>query len=430
MLRLAPTALALCLTVLLLPEQALPQSGFLRIEGKYITLATDLPDSPELRELTKIFDAAVPQWCKEFDIKLREVADWKVDAFLMRARERFAASGDLPDNIPNFPYGFQWGNRLWVSEQDTQYYNRHLLLHEGTHWFMARKYGANGPPWLMEGLAEWYGTHRWDGETLEMGVIPSSKYEVPGWGRISLIREQLDGGIAPSLETVLRFGPTAHQHAEAYAWSWAIVVFLKHHSDTSGAFRGLMKQKMQPDLTQTRWLFRRLRLQWPAVRSSWNLFLTDLDYGFQLETPLASLSTKGKPDAPERPERAELKVAAKASWQASGVFVERGDQFNLRATGQSILAQEPGPWVSHPDGVTLEYHGGQPVGQLQCAIVNQLPDEPTAAEAIVPIPIGTEMLLRAQEAGELLFRINEPNALLLDNAGGYTVELTRVATTQ
>ncbi len=31
---------------------------------------------------------------------------------------------------------------------------------------MSRKFGGLGPPWLAEGMAEWLGTHRWDGQHL------------------------------------------------------------------------------------------------------------------------------------------------------------------------------------------------------------------------------------------------------------------------
>src|SRR5690606_18172849 len=96
--------------------------------------------------------------------------------------------------------------------------------------------------WLAEGMAEWLGTHRWDGQHLEMGIVPASSDEVPYWGRTNLIDQQLSQGTAPSLETVLRYGNSAHQQQEAYVWSWAAVMFLKNHPQTAGVFEKLLQQ--------------------------------------------------------------------------------------------------------------------------------------------------------------------------------------------
>ncbi len=70
------------------------------------------------------------------------------------------------------------------------------------------------------------------------------------WGRISLIQQQLADGVAPSLEEILRYDDKAHQNVvEAYAWSWAAVIFLKNHPDTSKVFDELLEQKMTSDQT-------------------------------------------------------------------------------------------------------------------------------------------------------------------------------------
>ena len=49
------------------------------------------------------------------------------------------------------------GAELWLHDQPTAYYRRHLLLHEGTHVFMASFLGGCGPGWYMEGTAELFG---------------------------------------------------------------------------------------------------------------------------------------------------------------------------------------------------------------------------------------------------------------------------------
>lgn len=400
-------------------QEELPP-GMQKVSGKYVDVITDMPLDDSLRELPKVFDAAVPYWCAAFDVDIAKVAKWRARAFVMRSRERFLRTGLLPDTLPQFPYGFQWGNDLWISEQATDYYHRHLLIHEGTHWFMSRHFGHNGPPWLMEGLAEWYGTHRWDGEALVVGVVPSSKNEVPGWGRISVIQQQLADGIAPPLETILRYGSTAHRDAEAYAWSWAAVLFLKHHPDSRDVFAELLEQPMRPDQTMTRWFFRRIRTRWPRLRAAWNATLTDLEYGFELTQPMVKLSVSPRPIATAK----DVEVSAQRTWQATGIRVESGQRLAIQASGEFVVGKTTKPWRCLPSGVTIEYYRGQPLGSLTLTVMAPLPKEPDAASLLEMVKVGSQLDWKATRTGELFFRVNEQSSGLADNAGSLQVQIT------
>ena len=88
---------------------------------------------------------------------------WRMTGFLMKDKARFAERGLLPGDLPPFAHGYSRGRNLWLYEQPSDYYRRHLLLHEGTHGFMNTILGGCGPPWYMEGMAELLGTHRWRG---------------------------------------------------------------------------------------------------------------------------------------------------------------------------------------------------------------------------------------------------------------------------
>jgi len=64
--------------------------------------------------------------------------------------------------------------QCYLSLQPTNYYTRHLLLHEATHQFVCEAFGRRVdplPPWLSEGLAELVAHHNWDGETLRIGLV-------------------------------------------------------------------------------------------------------------------------------------------------------------------------------------------------------------------------------------------------------------------
>ncbi len=70
--------------------------------------------------------------------------------------------------------------KIYLCLQPSQYYTRHLLLHEATHQFHA----ANTPSlklprafWYREGIAEYFAMHNWDGQRLRTGVVPAISIE-------------------------------------------------------------------------------------------------------------------------------------------------------------------------------------------------------------------------------------------------------------
>lgn len=406
--------------------QAQDYSGFRRVEGKYLDVITDLPVNDEIRRIPEVFAAAIPIWCKTFDVDPATVEDWHGEVFIMLDRNRFESAGLIPAHLPSFPYGFQYGNQMWVSEQPSTYYRRHLVLHEGTHWFMNRLFGANGPPWVMEGMAEWLGTHHWDPATgeLKMPIIPEKKEQVPYWGRISRIQEQLKNGSAPALETIMQYGSTAHREVDAYAWSWAAVCFMKSHPDTREAFDEMLKQPMRADRTQASWLFRRLSNRWESIREQWNAYVTDLQYGFDSQAGLLRITNE-----PKRISSVpiNIEVDSSRSWQASGIVVTKGQTLQIDASGEFVVRVTSKPWRCFPDGVTLEYHDGKPLGRLMMTIV--APQRTRSMTVpIETIDVGSSTRLVASKTGEVHFRVNESSRGLLDNVGTLSVKLTPIST--
>jgi hypothetical protein len=401
------------------PLRAAENDGFQRVSGKHIEIVTDLPLDDSIRELPEVFDAAVAEWCRIFHVPAEEAAGWRTTACLMGARERFTAAGLLPSHLPPFPHGYQWGDDLWVVEQPSPYYRRHLLLHEGTHWFMVRKFGSAGPPWLMEGLAEWLATHRWQNGQLQMGIIPHSPDDVPMWGRITLIQQQLADGLAPSLETIMHYDARAHQSTDAYAWSWAAVVFLMHDPRTHKAMEKLLEGPLSSDATPTNELMRSLQSQKSLMRAEWSAMLTGLDYGFKPERELVELNHRTEPLT----QATTVTVRADKGWQASGISVRAGQRYRVSARGRYTVGTDPKPWICEPDGVTLRYRNGQPLGKLLLAVATPQPKEPEFSQPLAIVPVGADAQVKAALPGEVLLRINETGAELDDNSGELSVTI-------
>jgi hypothetical protein len=275
----------------------------------------------------------------------------------------------------------------------------------------------------MEGLAEWLATHAWDpkSQSLVMGIVPRSKEDVPYWGRIAIIQDQLAAGVAPSLETIMRYSSTAHQQVDAYAWSWALVVFLHNHPRTQDAFAELLRRPMRADFTMTRWLFRELRTQWSRVRQEWNAMLTEIDYGYDPKFGMLQISNR---PLPLTIAQEQVSVKANRSWQASGLLVQAGDRLSVKAGGEFVVGTEPAPWRCFPSGVTLEYYRGEPLGKLLMTIVAPIKDEPDFSVPIHVQAVGEAASLVATQTGELHFKINESPAQLADNSGQLRIELS------
>ncbi|MHB8897446.1 MAG: DUF1570 domain-containing protein [Thermoguttaceae bacterium] len=69
---------------------------------------------------------------------------------------------------------------IYLYTQPSVYYTRHLLLHEATHQFhflVATGNRSLEAAWYLEGLAEYFAMHNWDGDRLRCGVVPAVTLE-------------------------------------------------------------------------------------------------------------------------------------------------------------------------------------------------------------------------------------------------------------
>ena len=219
----------------------LSRAGLRRLEGKHITLVTDLPSSPAVDQLPAVADKAVPQLAEYFGIDPAATRQWHVLAMVMQESQRFGAAGLLPAGEPEFPDGLSRGYELWVHEQPSDHYRRHLLLHELVHSFMATQLGGCGPGWYMESTAELLGTHTWEESTgkLTLGVMPPSRGESPMWGRIKLVRDAVGDNQGLPIAGVMKIDNRQALPTSSYAWCWALAKFLDTHPRYQERFRSL-----------------------------------------------------------------------------------------------------------------------------------------------------------------------------------------------
>ena len=398
-------------------EAAARSAGIRKLAGKHLTLFTDGEPARPIEELPEVFDQAVGQWCDYFGRSASRLDTWRVRGFLMRKRELFVRTGLLPLDLPPFPHGYSRGTEFWLYEQPSDYYRRHLLLHEGTHVFSYTVLQGSGPPWYMEGIAELLATHRWKDGTLVLNWFPASRMEVPMWGRIKIVQDAVARGALKTVEDILAYDERAHRQVEPYGWCWALAAFLDGHPRYRGRFREMVRHVRRLDFTDQ---FRRLfREDWGTLTEEWQVFAAELDYGAEVAR-VAIDFTAGRP-LPEG--GATVTVAADRAWQNSGIRLEAGRQYRLRASGRYQVAAWPRPWPCEPGGVSTRYHRGRPLGLLLAA-VRPLRSAGRCA-FLDPIPVGLGAMLTPEQTGTLFFRINDSNGGLGDNAGTLQVQVQR-----
>jgi hypothetical protein len=403
-------------------DTALSQLGIRKLVGSHVTIYTDLPDSEALDELPEIFDRAVPQWELYFRVPAVRTASWHVSAHVMESKERFREAGLLPVELPEFPHGYQQGDAFWMMKQPSDYYLRHMFLHEGTHAFMTNLMGGAGPPWYMEGIAELLATHQWKDNTLTLKWMPPSREEVPYWGRVKIIQDQFAAGEGLMLNEVFRLEAERFRQVDAYAWAWAAAAFLDGHPAYQTRFRALRQNVADGSKSFTLGFESELQHQLRQVDEEWQLFVLHADYGYDF----TRAAVKYRAGSPIPAEGAEVEIAADRGWQSTGWRVEGGATYLLEAEGKFVLGRVPREWSSGPDGVTLHYYQGQPLGRLMGNVrLDQA--RPGIANLGRPVPLGNRRLVQPEDSGTLYLRINESPAGLADNEGTVKIRIRKEA---
>jgi hypothetical protein len=354
----------------------------------------------------------------------RDGSEFAVTGYLMTDKQRFRNAGLLLDDLPPFLNGIHRELQFWVNEQETDYYRRHLILHEFTHCFMYSLEGVEIPFWYGEGMAELFGTHDVDAAgNYHFRVMPDRLEHFEGHGRIPLVRSEIAANRWKSLDDLDRINAKEFLQTTAYAWSWAACAFLDGHPRYSRKFRELGRHtaggQFQPALREF------FADAGDELRTEWALFTHELQYGFDLSRAAIKFEP-GKPLDGSGASRS-FDIAADRGWQSGGVLVRAGVECEVTATGEVTLANTPKPWMSQPQGVSILYSEGHPIGLLLAAIHRE-PAVAGAEESMLnQIMVGRTTRFTAPISGTLYFRINDHWNSLADNDGHYHVTIREVS---
>lgn len=400
--------------------ETLKKLGIELYESQRLRLFTDI--DPEIaRTLPALIDQAFATHAAYFGQlpPNREGTPYQMTGYLIKDRDRFIEAGVLPVELSGFQHGQHRGQEFWMFEQESDYYRRHLLIHEATHCYMMTMPGPYPPLWYLEGMAEYFGTHRLpqDGN-LELGTMPDQPEDYFGFGRFELIHSELDEGRGLSLDDVLLLGIAEFTKSRPvpYTWSWALCKFLNTHPRYQARFQEL-GQHLQAE--KFRELFESsFETDKTLLRAEWSEFVRTIDYGWNIPANAFVIA----PNAGVEIQQIETRtVDAAKGWQSTGLLISAGDAIEIRTTGQVTLAADPQPWISEPQGVSIEYADGLPIGRLQAGV---LPHDANASDLTFEVfDIGRSHVVTPRQRGMLMLRVNDFGNSRTDNRGEFHVEI-------
>jgi hypothetical protein len=154
------------LLVAVLPVQSLAGPSLRTIDTPNYTIHTDLPDLPA-REAT----IRIAKMADEYAARTETFAgrvDAKLPFYLYRNPDDYIAAGG-----PKGTWGIFDGKKLMaVAGEKTTALTWQTIQHEGFHQFAHAAIRRDLPPWLDEGLAEYFGEAIFTGDGYTDGFIP------------------------------------------------------------------------------------------------------------------------------------------------------------------------------------------------------------------------------------------------------------------
>ena len=408
-----------------LDRSRLESCGLRVLESKHLILVTDAPLA-EVQNLPPLVDALFVELQRQLGPLKPDLngKDFQITGYVMGAKERFEEAGVLPAESIVIRHGRHLGYQFWMNNQTLPYYRRHLLLHEFIHCFMMCEHGmADIPPlWYTEGIAEYFATHEFatDSKSTRFGILPPTLDGYEGWGRITEIRtnmKELTGDAAQwqsqmSLESVRHPLDNNFTTDLQYSQAWALVWLIRNHPELQPHFSALSKARTQRDFRDAE---KSVPAEvWQKIAMIWPLVLTSLTEGFQTEHSFPPLDFAAKKPSAS----GKFSLQSDREWQATGVAIKRGTTVKLNCSGRYAVHDKPKPWVSEPQGITIDYVHGRPLGEITAMLV-----APDGSVSSARIPIGRENSITAPVDSELWLQVNDSANSRSDNSGTASIEI-------
>jgi len=176
----------------------------------------------------------------------------KFPFYLYSRPEDYYAAGGLPGSDGVFIHtGGGDGKLMAIAGKKTGAGTWHVVQHEGFHQFAAAVIGGSFPPWINEGLAEYFGESIFTGDGFVTGVIPP-------W-RLQRIKDEINNHTFKSIPDMMALSPQewrSNLTISNYDQAWSMVYFLVQGGDGKyqKPFVAFMQQVGRGQQWQRAWL--------------------------------------------------------------------------------------------------------------------------------------------------------------------------------
>ncbi len=214
-----PALLLICLAGAAPAGPALKQ-----YDTRFYTIFTDIdPDSEreaairmtrmaeEYHERTKDFSGVITQ---------------RMPFYLFRTPAEYNAAGGPVGTAGLFVVDDNGGKLMAIAGQKTTLNTWHVVQHEGFHQFAHAVIGGTMPPWMNEGLAEYFGEAIFTGDGFVAGVVPP-------W-RLTRLKASISAGRLMNVADMMQLTHEQwwkQMNIDNYDQAWSMVHFLVHGDD-------------------------------------------------------------------------------------------------------------------------------------------------------------------------------------------------------
>jgi hypothetical protein len=290
--------------------------------------------------------------------------------------------------------------------------------HEAVHAYCGQTFGATGPVWYSEGMAEMGQYWRKNEKSVQIH---------------DQVLEYLRTSPPKSMDEIVNAEEFTGDSWQNYAWRWALCHLLANNVNYADRFRPLGMALLKKEPTSFEAVYGDLAHE---IEFEYQFFLQHLEQGFRAD--LCSWDWDRKFRLPKGSTTIAAKIKADHGWQPSGVMVTSGASYQYKATGTWQTAKNgpqltadaterdaPKRYVADDvaDDVAEKTNGagGDGAGRLMAVILAG--DEEENYQLGEPFELGSSGVFTATSDGKLYLRCRNRWGELADNKGTVTVKI-------
>ena len=260
--------------------------------------------------------------------------------------------------------------------------------HEAVHAYCGQTFGATGPVWYAEGMAEMGQYWRKN----ERGVVCHPE-----------IIRYLQSGEVKRVSDILDPKQFTGDSWQNYAWRWALCHLLVNNTNYAERFRDFGLRLLNEEPVTFRDVFGAMSQE---IEFELRFFVDHLEPGYRAD--LCSWDWKRKFKPIVSGSTLSFRIQAARGWQPTGIALRGGDRLRYRAKGTWRVTRSGKPVTAAGDK--------DGIGRLEAILMSGF-------ELSQPVELSAQGTFTAPSQGNLYLRCRDSWAKLGDNSGGLMVSV-------